>query len=91
MVDPILKWAGGKRQLLNQIDRYLPNSFNTYLEPFVGGGALFFYLLPDKAILIDNNPVLVNVYHVIKNNVDELIELLKQHLNYHSINQNNYY
>ena len=75
---PFLKWAGGKRQLINQIDNYLPNSFNNYIEPFVGGGAIFFYLLPKKAILIDNNSVLINVYRIIKNNVEELIELLKK-------------
>ncbi|MBN1213950.1 MAG: DNA adenine methylase [Candidatus Lokiarchaeota archaeon] len=78
---PFLKWAGGKRQLMSQIDPFIPENFDNYIEPFVGGGALFFYLLPDKAILIDNNPVLVNAYQVIKNNVDELIELLKQHVN----------
>ena len=78
---PFLKWAGGKRQLINQIDNYLPNSFNNYIEPFVGGGAIFFYLLPKKAILIDNNSVLINVYRIIKNNVEELIELLKEHKN----------
>ncbi len=78
---PFLKWAGGKRQLLSQIDQYLPLLFNKYIEPFVGGGALFFYLLPENAILIDNNPVLINTYNVIKENVEELIELLSQHKN----------
>ena len=78
---PFLKWAGGKRQLLSQIDQYLPLLFNKYIEPFVGGGALFFYLLPENAILIDNNPVLINAYNVIKENVEELIELLSQHKN----------
>ncbi|MHA1585139.1 MAG: DNA adenine methylase [Promethearchaeota archaeon] len=78
---PFLKWAGGKRQLLSQIDEFLPKSITHYIEPFVGGGALFFHLLPKKAILIDTNPVLINVYQVIKNNVEELIHLLKQHRN----------
>ncbi len=78
---PFLKWAGGKRQILSQIDTSLPKDFNLYIEPFVGGGALFFYLLPEKATLIDNNPVLINTYRVIKENVEELIELLGNHKN----------
>lgn len=78
---PFLKWAGGKRQLLSQIDPFLPKDFDLYIEPFVGGGALFFYLLPEKAVLIDINPVLINAYRVIKENVEELIELLKNHKN----------
>ncbi len=78
---PFLKWAGGKRQILNQIDPFLPKDFEFYIEPFVGGGALFFYLLPEKAILIDKNPVLINSYRVIKENVEELIELLGNHKN----------
>ncbi|NVM53049.1 MAG: DNA adenine methylase [Candidatus Helarchaeota archaeon] len=78
---PFVKWAGGKRQLLNQIDLFLPKSFKTYIEPFVGGGALFFYILPKKAILIDNNPVLINAFNVVKNNVEELIQDLKKHKN----------
>lgn len=78
---PFLKWAGGKRQLISQIDPFLPNDFDLYIEPFVGGGALFFYLLPEKAVLIDNNPVLINVYRVIKEDVEELIESLRNHKN----------
>lgn len=78
---PILKWAGGKRQLLSQIDEYLPKSFCKYIEPFVGGGALFFYLLPKDAILIDNNAELVNCYKVIQNRVKELIVSLNKHKN----------
>lgn len=78
---PILKWAGGKRQLLEQIDNYLPEDFNKYIEPFVGGGALFFYLLPNEAILIDNNEELINCYRVIQNNIGELINSLKKHKN----------
>lgn len=78
---PFLKWAGGKRQLLSQIDPFLPKDFDLYIEPFVGGGALLFYLLPKKAVIIDNNPVLINAYRVIKENVEELIELLRNHKN----------
>lgn len=78
---PFVKWAGGKRQLIPQMVSYLPKQFNTYIEPFVGGGALFFYMLPEKAILIDTNEELINCFQVIKNNVKELIELLKNHRN----------
>ncbi|MHA1340181.1 MAG: DNA adenine methylase [Promethearchaeota archaeon] len=78
---PFLKWAGGKRQLISQITPYIPKNFNKYIEPFVGGGALFFYLLPKKAILIDKNAELINVYRVIKENVEELIANLKHHKN----------
>ncbi len=78
---PFLKWAGGKRQLISQFDKFFPSKFNKYIEPFVGGGAIFFYLLPNNAILIDNNEELINCYKVIQNNVLELIESLKKHRN----------
>jgi len=78
---PFIKWAGGKKQLLEQINKYLPKNFNKYLEPFIGGGALFFYLLPNKAILIDNNEELINCYRVIQNKIGELINSLKKHKN----------
>ncbi len=78
---PFLKWAGGKRQLISQMDQYFPKEFNKYIEPFVGGGAIFFYLLPEQAILIDINQNLINGYKIIKNNVAELIESLKIHKN----------
>jgi DNA adenine methylase len=78
---PFLKWAGGKRQLIPQIDTFLPPRITEYVEPFVGGGALFFYILPERAVLIDNNAALINVYQVIKENVDGLIELLRHHKN----------
>lgn len=78
---PFLKWAGGKRKLLSKIQHYIPKDFSTYYEPFIGGGAVLFYLLPQKAIISDVSEELVNVYRVIKNNVDELIEDLKKHKN----------
>ncbi len=78
---PVLKWAGGKRQLLPQLAKYLPASFGTYIEPFVGGGALYFHLRPGRAVLIDTNPELANVYRVIKDDVNGLISSLKKHVN----------
>ena len=83
---PFLKWAGGKRQLILQMNKYFPKNFNKYIEPFVGGGAVLFYLKPKFSIIIDINKELTNCYKVIKNNVKELIELLKTHKN-----EKNYY
>ena len=81
LVKPFLKWAGGKRQLLPEILKYLPKNIgkNTYFEPFLGGGALLFELQPKKAIVNDSNGELINCYRVIQNQVEELIEILKDH------------
>ena len=83
---PFVKWVGGKRQLLKQfkeLDLYPPDGFNpeknTYYEPFVGGGAVFLDLLPQKAVLSDMNNELVVTYNVIKNDLDKLIKKLKKH------------
>lgn len=78
---PVLKWAGGKRQLINELTSRMPDTYGRYFEPFIGGGALFFHLKPDNAYISDINPELINVYQVIRNNVDELIENLKSHKN----------
>ena len=83
---PFVKWVGGKRQLLKQFELmnlYPPKGFNSskskYFEPFVGGGAVFFDLLPQNAVLSDMNEELVISYNVIKNNVDDLIKSLRKH------------
>ena len=73
----ILKWAGGKRQLLQHLLPRVPEHYNTYIEPFVGGGALFFALNPNEAIISDSNPELINVYRTAAENVEELIDALK--------------
>jgi len=78
---PFVKWAGGKRQLIPQMEEYLPKNYNKFIEPFVGGGALFFHIKPKTAVLIDNNEDLINCYEVIKNNPFELIRSLKKHKN----------
>lgn len=78
-LSPILKWAGGKRQLLPQIMPLIPNDINRYYEPFVGAGAVLFELQPKRAIINDLNSELINVYQVIKDNPDELIGLLTQY------------
>jgi DNA adenine methylase len=61
-VDPFVKWAGGKRQLLTQIRERMPETYNNYYEPFVGGGAVVFGLLPEKAVINDINKALINAY-----------------------------
>ena len=78
---PILKWAGGKTQLLNDLIPLIPKYTGKYIEPFVGGGALFFALQPKNAIIADSNPELINTYKQIANNVKEVIENLKQFKN----------
>lgn len=70
---PVLKWAGGKQQLLDKLIPHIPKQYNQYIEPFFGGGALFFALNPQKAIIADSNPELINLYKVIVENVEELI------------------
>lgn len=81
--DPVLKWAGGKRQLLPEILRRLPEKIDTYYEPFVGGGAVFFALAHErrfkKAVLTDQNPDLIAVYRALKSNLKRLMEVLKEH------------
>lgn len=73
-MEPFLKWAGGKRQLLEQIKNRLPKGgFDRYFEPFIGGGALFLELQPKSAIISDINEQLINCYNVIKSNPEELI------------------
>lgn len=77
-VSPILKWVGGKRQLLDMIIPLIPEH-NTYYEPFVGGGAVLFSTQPKSAVINDSNKELINVYKAIKDSPKELIEYLKEH------------
>lgn len=78
---PLLKWAGGKTQLLAELFSHIPQKFGRYIEPFIGGGALFFALRPTGGIIADSNPELVNLYQSIANNVDGVIRHLKQYEN----------
>lgn len=59
---PFVKWAGGKRQIIDKLKKYVPDEFDTYYEPFIGGGALLFELSPKKAVINDSNEELMNVY-----------------------------
>lgn len=76
---PVTKWVGGKRQLLPEILKIIPKSYNRYFEPFVGGGALLFKLAPKNPVINDQNSDLINIYQSIKNNPEELIKLLEKH------------
>lgn len=94
-VKPFIKWAGGKAQLLNEIDNAIPYHIKQdrfiYIEPFVGGGAVLFWILQkypnvEKAVINDINTDLINSYHTIKEDVDELILILKEwEKEYHSL------
>lgn len=77
-VAPFLKWAGGKRQLLNQIKERMPKEYNDYYEPFIGGGAVLFELQPEKATINDINTSLINVYRQVKDNTEEFIKLVNK-------------
>ena len=78
-VKPYLKWAGGKRQLLPEIRKYIPASFDLYVEPFVGAGAVLFDLQPKRAVINDANRQLIMTYEVIRDDVETLIAALKEH------------
>ena len=84
-VKPFLKWVGGKRQLLTDIAPLVPDKFSRYIEPFVGGGAVFFHLSQKMtaqeipSLINDINPELVNCYQMVKTQTDALISLLKTH------------
>jgi DNA adenine methylase len=87
MAKPFVKWAGGKSQLLDEIGKTIPACFKykkfTFIEPFVGGGAVLFYMIEnypelEKIVINDINSDLINTYNVIKNNINELILVLKE-------------
>lgn len=86
---PFLKWAGGKARLITQYNKYFPQEYQTYYEPFLGGGAVFFYLDPPGSILSDINTELIITYRCVKDSVEELISLLQAHRQQHS--QDYYY
>ncbi len=81
---PFLKWAGGKTRLIQKYLPYFPQHFQTYYEPFLGGGAVFFHLLPTRSVLTDINPELVNVYCCVRDWVEPVILLLETHQQNHS-------
>lgn len=81
LISPVVKWVGGKRQLLYEIHQLLPTKYSYYCEPFVGGGALLFFLQHKKNIINDLNSELIGVYETIRDSIDLLINDLKKHKN----------
>lgn len=77
-VAPFVKWAGGKRQLLDRISERMPKTYNGYYEPFIGGGAVLFELQPEKAIINDINASLINTYRIISSNPREFIDSVRK-------------
>lgn len=78
---PILKWAGGKTQMLSELLPKVPTSYGRYIEPFFGGGAMFFALQPENAVIADSNPELINMYRQVADHVDEVISYLEKYEN----------
>ncbi len=76
-VEPFLRWAGGKRQLLPELRKHIPPVYGAYHEPFLGGGALFFDLLPARAVLSDANERLIRTYRGVKNFPENVIGQLE--------------
>ena len=87
---PFLKWAGGKGQLLAQLDRFVPRRFHEYFEPFLGGGAVFFHLGPKRAVLSDLNPELINSFLEVRDDLSALISALEE-LEPHRLSESYYY
>ena len=81
LVMPVVKWVGGKRQLLPTLTPLLPERFTTYCEPFLGGGAMLFWRQPQRAIVNDVNSDLIHMYEAIRDNVENLILELEKHKN----------
>lgn len=83
-ISPYVKWVGGKRQMINELISLVPKHYNNYIEPFFGGGALFFYLQPKDAIINDLNSEITNSMNVIKTKYDSLISLLDEFTRKHN-------
>jgi DNA adenine methylase len=78
---PLLKWAGGKTQLLSELLPKIPKKYGRYIEPFFGGGALFFALAPEQGIIADSNPELINLYRTVAENASAVVKHLGQYEN----------
>jgi len=87
---PFVKWAGGKRQIINELKRYVPEEYNCYYEPFIGGGALFFELAPKHAVINDSNKELMNVYKVMTDD-EKYSKMCKLLNNYETKNSEEFY
>ena len=82
---PFLRWPGGKRWLIEQHPNLFPKTFNAYCEPFLGSGAVFFYLNPERAILSDSNAALIETFSAIRNSWRKVISELEKHQELHSV------
>lgn len=81
---PFLQWVGGKREMIENYPNLVPQEFNNYHEPFLGGGAMMFHVKADKAFLNDSNPDLITTYKAISKNVDSVIKILTELKKHHS-------
>jgi DNA adenine methylase len=94
-VRPFVKWAGGKGQLLSELNKTIPRQFNTYFEPFLGGAAMFLHLASKNMISIaylsDTNEELIKAFKVVRDRVREVIEALNQHQKGYDKNPSEYY
>lgn len=92
---PFVKWAGGKTQLLKSLERHFPKTLVTYYEPFLGGGAVFFYIVERRprfnAVLSDINQELITTYRVVKEHVKDLIRQLENHKAKYRLAPEDYY
>jgi DNA adenine methylase len=93
---PFLKWAGGKTQILSELEKLIPLEFTRYFEPFLGGGALFFHLTTKKnirtrAYISDINEELITTYKVVKGDVERLIDILREHQKDYNKNPSEFY
>ena len=86
---PFVKWAGGKRSIIDKLIKLSPDNYDTYYEPFVGGGAMLFELAPTKAVINDYNIELMNVYNCIKD--ERKFNLMCKELNKHETNHSEEY
>lgn len=82
-IQPIIKWAGGKRWLVRKASDLFPGGFNNYIEPFLGGAAVYFHLSPRNAFLSDVNSELINVYSAIKEDWRRVVDILRVHQDLH--------
>ena len=82
ILKPIIKWSGGKKDELKHIMPHVPSDYSTYLEPFIGGGALYFHLNPEKSVINDVHKELVDFYQSIKNgHANDIYDFMNQHPN----------
>ena len=82
-VDPFLKWAGGKRWLVKSHSHFLPHRYNSYYEPFLGSGSVYFHLQPNHAVLSDSNQALIDTYKAIRSDWRKVLVKLKHHQRLH--------